>query len=84
LPYEAIWVVDIDPPKKNPLLTVDWLLLSRQKEYLLMKAALAPVKEEEQMLDGIVHLFDALQDYAVSEGIANSATVFPPVGERDE
>lgn len=49
----------------------DWTLLREQKEYLQAMASDSDrLTAEVEMLDGVLHWIDAIQDAAVEEGIA--------------
>jgi hypothetical protein len=61
---------------------VDWALLRQQKSYLLAHANVADMKDIP-LIDGLVHLIDAVQDNAVNEGSASEEEVFgKPETER--
>ncbi len=48
---------------------VDWDLLHEQKQILVtMRAKLPEESSEYQALSGVIHLLDALQDDAVTDG----------------
>lgn len=53
---------------------MNWKLLREQKEYCINEANNNP--DAAQIYDGLVHLIDALQDAAVSDGIATERQVF--------
>jgi hypothetical protein len=46
---------------------IDWALLRSQKIALIYLADKSP--EHADTADGLIHLLDALQDYAVSSGV---------------
>jgi len=52
---------------------IDWSLLSVQKERLI---SLISDNDDCELLDGLLHLLDRIQDQAVLEGIEESV-VFP-------
>ena len=60
-------------------MNLDWNLLRQQKLLLLElcnKPATTPA--DRDLLDGIIHLIDGIQDYAVDQGNATEAEVFGP------
>jgi hypothetical protein len=52
---------------------IDWVLLRTQKLALISLADKSP--EHAATADGLIHLLDALQDYAVASGVPQT-TVF--------
>lgn len=54
--------------------SIDWTLLREQKEWLMN--VLQPNSSDQDMVDGILQLFDSIQDVAVSDGLASAVEVF--------
>lgn len=64
--------------------TIDWELLRKQKDILTKVLYKRELKDEEQNgLNGIIHLLDALQDWAVDEEGAAEELVFGSQEEVD-
>lgn len=68
---------------------MNWELLRKQKEILVNLASeksenTCLSKAEQDDLDGIVHLIDAIQDWAVEELKVDENYVFPGLGEEDK
>jgi len=61
-------------PRKN-LLNIDFAELRQQKEWLYRKVMSAD-EEESNTAAGVLHLFDALQDWYVEEGWAHEQEVY--------
>jgi|KBSSwiStaDraftv2_1062776.scaffolds.fasta_scaffold44048_4 hypothetical protein len=73
LPKELI----TDTPQMDAVIRgINWKLLRKQKQELIYVALPHGSADAEPELMGIVHLLDALQDAAVSDGIADERAVF--------
>jgi len=77
--YGEYFSVDSDTIKvsavEDMVSTIDWKLLSEQKEYCINESY--NNADAEHIYGGIVNLIDALQDAAVKDGLATEAKVFP-------
>lgn len=54
-------------------MNLDWALLRRQKIALL---ELSLPEKDDKLIQGIIHIIDAIQDYAVDHGDATEQEVF--------
>jgi hypothetical protein len=61
---------------------IDWALLREQKEYCVNEAC--NNSECSEIYEGIVGLFDAIQDAAIADGLATETEVFAEREVQDD